>query len=79
MTKYHDLMFNNKLYAGRRRYFTQYVEKYPIPEINSPYSEEIISIVKKLNSSTTDDKEKLIKNLEYAVAKAFDVEPVLSI
>ncbi|MCB9296266.1 MAG: hypothetical protein H6559_24565 [Lewinellaceae bacterium] len=35
MTKYHDLVFNNKLYSGKRRYFSQYVENYPLPDINS--------------------------------------------
>lgn len=48
MTKYHDLVFNNKLYSGRRRYFTQYVEKYPLPNFNSSIAKEIIAIVKKL-------------------------------
>jgi hypothetical protein len=25
MSRYHDLCFNNKLYSGRRRYFSQYI------------------------------------------------------
>ena len=48
MIKYHDLAFCNKLYAGRRRYLTQYVEKYPIPDLNKPECKEIINCVKKL-------------------------------
>lgn len=76
MTKYHDLMFNNKLYSGRRRYFSQYVEKYPLPDILSPSSQKIISIVKKLNSPNTFNKENLIKELEITVAQAFDVDPI---
>lgn len=76
MTKYHDLMFNNKLYSGRRRYFTQYVEKYPLPDIMSPSSRKIISIVKTLNSQNGLDKEKLINELEITVAKAFNVDPI---
>ncbi|MBX9852856.1 MAG: N-6 DNA methylase [Cytophagaceae bacterium] len=77
MTKYHDLVFNNKLYSGRRRYFTQYVEKYPLPDFNSSLAKEIVSIVKKLNES--QDKvliSKLENNLEIKVAEAFGVEPV---
>lgn len=76
MTKYHDLMFNNKLYSGRRRYFAQYVEKYPLPDIMSPSSQKIISIVKNLNSQNILDKEKLIQELEITVAEAFNVDPI---
>ncbi|MEM9846299.1 MAG: N-6 DNA methylase [Bacteroidota bacterium] len=79
MTKYHDLMFNNKLYSGRRRYFSQYVEKYPIPGINSEASQKVISIVRKLNKSLDQNKESLISELEIAVAEAFNVEPVFSL
>lgn len=80
MTKYHDLVFNNKLYSGRRRYFTQYVEKYPLPDFNSSVAKEIISIVKKLNEA--HDKvliSKLENYLEIKVAEAFGVEPVFTL
>lgn len=49
MSTYHDLCFNNKLYSGRRRYLSQYVEKYPIPDPNCGYSKNIVRIVKELN------------------------------
>lgn len=80
MTKYHDLVFNNKLYSGRRRYFTQYVEKYPLPDFNSEIAKEIISIARKLNHS--NDKTEILKlehQLEIAVAKSFGVEPVFTL
>lgn len=77
MTKYHDLAFNNKLYSGRRRYFSQYVEKYPLPDINSENSKKIIEIVKKLNSATLDSEIKVLKaHLEENVAESFGVKPV---
>ena len=79
MTKYHDLMFNNKLYSGRRRYFTQYVEKYPIPDINSSASKQIISLVKKLNDCTDFEEKSLKEKLEIKVAESFGVEPVLTL
>lgn len=79
MTKYHDLMFNNKLYAGRRRYFSQFVEKYPLPDIHSESSKQIISIVKILNTSPLKEKTALVEKLEIAVADAFGVEPVFSL
>lgn len=80
MTRYHDLVFNNKLYSGKRRYITQYVEKYPLPDINSPISTEIISIVRELNkSSNILDISKLEEALEICVAKAFNVDPVFNL
>lgn len=80
MTRYHDLVFNNKLYSGRRRYFSQYVERYPLPDINSNTAKEIIQIVQKLNKTT--DKKSILQfeeNLEILVAKAFGVPPVFNL
>jgi adenine-specific DNA-methyltransferase len=80
MTKYHDLVFNNKLYSGRRRYFTQYVEKYPIPDINSAVAKSIIKIVQKLNLESNTDKISLLEEqLEIKVAEAFGVAPVFKL
>ncbi len=71
MSIYHDLCFNNKLYSGRRRYLSQYVEKYPIPNPNSVYSKNIIRIVNKLNaandiSACSDLIHELNKNVNLA-------------
>ncbi len=75
MTKYHDLCFNNKLYSGRRRYFSQYVEKYPLPDINSNEAKKIIELSKLLNKINDLT---LIKNfeqeLEKIIAKSFGVD-----
>lgn len=80
MTKYHDLVFNNKLYSGRRRYFTQYVERYPLPDLNSCKAKEIISIVKKLNQSNDKTEISELENLlEIKVAESFGVKPVFSL
>ncbi|MBY0534895.1 MAG: N-6 DNA methylase [Chitinophagaceae bacterium] len=80
MTKYHDLVFNNKLYSGRRRYFTQYVERYPLPDFNSSKAKEIILVVKKLNQSNDKTKISELENLlEIKVAESFGVEPVFSL
>ncbi len=80
MTKYHDLVFNNKLYSGRRRYFTQYVERYPLPDFNSSKAKEIISIVKKLNQSNDKTEISELENLlEIKVAESFGVEPIFSL
>jgi hypothetical protein len=80
MTKYHDLVFNNKLYSGRRRYFSQYVEKYPLPDFNSALAKEVIGIVKKLNKSSDGIEILELENvLEIKVAQCFGVEPVFNL
>ena len=79
MTRYHDLAFNNKLYAGRRRYLTQYVEKYPLPDPSLQVSREIIALVQELIFSTLSTHEQAEKEeaIEILVAQAFGVEPCL--
>lgn len=73
MSQYHDLCFNNKLYSGRRRYFSQYIEKYPIPDPEKIESLKIIEIVKKLNnlSNLNEDVRYLENELDNLVEKAF--------
>jgi adenine-specific DNA-methyltransferase len=43
MTRYHDVAFQNMLYSGRRRYLTQYVEKYPVPDPSTPAAIELVA------------------------------------
>ncbi|MEM7314647.1 MAG: N-6 DNA methylase [Planctomycetota bacterium] len=46
ITEFYDRRFNNKLYAGRRRFITQYVEKFPLPDPAMPESRELIRLAK---------------------------------
>ncbi|MBC8487519.1 MAG: N-6 DNA methylase [Bacteroidetes bacterium] len=79
MTKYHDLVFNNKLYSGRRRYFSQYVQNYPLPDFKLDSAKSIVNIVKQLNNlNNIQDIEQLVYNLEIKVAEAYNVEPVFN-
>jgi len=43
---YYDLRFNNKLYAGRRRFVTQYVKEFPLPDPARPESRKIAALAK---------------------------------
>lgn len=80
MTKYHDLVFNNKLYSGRRRYFSQYVENYPLPDLKSKEFISIVNIVKKINKNDEVHlNPSLIEKLEIEVAKSFNVEPIFTL
>lgn len=45
---FYDHRFNNKLYAGRRRFITQYVEEFPLPSRASKLTAEIIANAKAL-------------------------------
>ena len=74
MMKYHDLCFNNKLYSGRRRYLTQYIEQYPMPNPQSEYAQDIIKLVSKINS--LDDalkREEVAKLINAKVKQAFGI------
>ena len=81
MTRYHDLSFNNKLYAGRRRYLTQYVQKYPLPDPTTRDAQRIVALVKELVFAISDDElqQKKERELEIVVASAFGVKPVSEI
>jgi len=70
MAQYHDLCFNNKLYSGRRRYLTQYIEKYPVPNPENNFSKQIVEIVIQLNGKKTSI-EKLEEKLNECVFNAF--------
>jgi adenine-specific DNA-methyltransferase len=78
MTCYHDLVFHNKLYAGRRRYLTQYVAKYPLPDPESFYSQQIIALVKDLifSSAAESERKQRESDLEKLVYQAFQASPL---
>lgn len=49
---FYDHKFNNKLYAGRRRFITQYVEQFPLPDPARAETQAIISLVKQIHAAT---------------------------
>lgn len=46
--RFYDRRFNNKLYAGRRRFITQYVEQFPLPDPASDAAQQIIAACRDL-------------------------------
>jgi len=46
--RFYDHRFHNKLYAGRRRFMAQYVEKFPMPDPQSPLCRAIIAKAKRI-------------------------------
>lgn len=69
---FYDHRFNNKLYAGRRRFITQYVELFPLP---NPVCEEvkaIISLAKDIYAKTpSTEADQIAINLDELVWRAF--------
>ena len=69
---FYDIKFTNKLYSNRRRYITQYVEKFPLPNPTSEISQELIKISKQIYKCKDDDsKQKLEIKVDKLVQKAF--------
>lgn len=69
---FYDHCFNNKLYAGRRRFITQYVEQFPLPNPALPLSQAIVACAKTIyHSNHGADAEGLESELDQLIWKAF--------
>jgi adenine-specific DNA-methyltransferase len=49
---FYDHCFNNKLYAGRRRFMSQYVEQFPLPDPSTSEGEELVALAKRRHDAT---------------------------
>jgi len=52
--KFYDHRFNNKLYSGRRRFITQYVKEFPVPDPSTASAKAIIATAKEAYYATDD-------------------------
>lgn len=69
---FYDHRFHNKLYAGRRRFMTQYVEQFPLPNPDSPLAKSIIEMTKRIYSLTPSaEADALDKELGSLIWSAF--------
>jgi methylase of polypeptide subunit release factors len=69
---FYDHCFNNKLYAGRRRFITQYVEQFPLPDPALPRSQDIIARAKAIHeASHTPRMQEMERELDSLVWQAF--------
>lgn len=70
--KYYDIKFNTKLYSGKRRYQTQYVEQFPIPYYGSELAEKAIDLVKRIIAGGSEnDTSSYKEELDRVVDKLF--------
>jgi adenine-specific DNA-methyltransferase len=75
MVRYHDMAFQNRLYSGRRRFISQYVERYPIPDPKTDLAKAIIAEVKELNSlKDPSERARREVNVNELVAEALGVK-----
>ena len=69
---FYDHCFNNKLYAGRRRFITQYVEQFPLPDPTSPLARAIIAKAKAIyEANHSPAAEEMERELDKLVWQSF--------
>lgn len=69
---FYDYNFCNKLYAGRRRFITQYVEKFPLPDPTNDIGKTIIAMAKDIyDKIDSEDIEPLKNRLDDLIWKVF--------
>jgi len=74
--QFYDTKFHNKLYAGRRRFITQYVSEFPLPDLASASAQRIISLVRTLLDETEESARLgLEARLDAEVWQSFGVKP----
>ena len=70
--RFYDYRFNNKLYAGRRRFMTQYVQEFPLPDPDSAIGKAIIEKAHQVYDCVPSLKaEEFEKDLDRMVWEAF--------
>lgn len=62
-TKFYDTVFHNKLYAGRRRFMTQYVREFPLPDLDSNMGQQLVKRVKRIVESPDGPEESEVETL----------------
>jgi adenine-specific DNA-methyltransferase len=78
--RFYDLCSGNRLYAGRRRFITQYLEELPLPEATTSQLRDIVALITNLRHPQASDPERTMRleNLvDEAVAELFGVEKAL--
>ncbi|OOG64380.1 type II restriction endonuclease subunit M [Rhodanobacter sp. B04] len=69
---FYDHRFNNKLYAGRRRFITQYVEQFPLPDPASEQARTIVALAKAIHAKLPSaEAERLTADLDRRVWHVF--------
>lgn len=69
---FYDHRFNNKLYAGRRRYITQYVELFPLPDPTCDEAMKIVALAKNIHTKMpSTEADQLAADLDARIWRVF--------
>lgn len=69
---FYDHRFNNKLYSGRRRFITQYVEQFPLPDPTTDHGRSLIAAARaSYETAGTGKSDELAAELDRSVWEAF--------
>lgn len=72
---FYDHRFNNKLYAGRRRFITQYVELFPLPDPARAESVALVALAKRIHANTpSPEADRLALTLDRLVWQVFGLD-----
>jgi SAM-dependent methyltransferase len=74
--RFYDLMCGNRLYSGRRRWMTQYVNRLPLPDPDSRLAGELVGYVRKLCEATEEPEPELIRLVDELVHAMFLEHPL---
>lgn len=75
---FYDRKFNNKLYSGRRRFMSQYVEQFPLPNPKSQIAKEIIDLSRTIYSEMGNiDTSKKEEKLDSLIWESFGVRKTI--
>ena len=69
--KYYDIKFNTKLYSGKRRYQTQYVDSFPIPYYDLDLAKKAINIVKEILRDKENNFAERKEQLDHIIDELF--------
>ncbi len=65
--QYYDLCCGNRLYAGRRRFITQYLEELPMPDASSAAMRDVAEMVKQMRQQGPAANPEVVAAVESAL------------
>lgn len=72
---FYDHRFNNKLYAGRRRFITQYVELFPLPDPGCYEAMMIVALAKEIHAKLpSGEADRLAADLDAKIWRVFGLQ-----
>lgn len=73
--KFYDIKFQNKLYSNRRRFISQYVELFPIPDPSTANSENLINLAQQCYREDDSTRRSILEQqVDELVFAAFGLE-----